>query len=262
MSPPETRRLPAGPLTVAQAAVGYVIAIVCALVAPLVLGPLLGAGADGEADRSYLSLPVQYLLMGVLGVLVIRAWRRAAYRPTDLGLRFPRGATPWLLGVLGGVAFIVIAQVGTRLTASLGEAGQQVAGQLGFGQSVLRDVVVILAMAVCAPLGEELIYRGLIFGGLPDACARSSSALLRSGAFALPALISSVLFAMSHGGEGQSKQVVFLTIFGLIAASLYWWTGSLTVAAFAHSVTNAINVVIIASGGRGLTSPALGCWWP
>lgn len=240
-----------------MAFVGYLLSIVVALVAPLVLAPLLGAGGEGEADRSFLALPVQYLLLFVLGALLVRLWLGRRWHPEALGLTFPGGSRPWVIGALGGVAFVAIGQLGSWALSNVGEAGTKVAAQVGLGESVLRDVTMILSMAVLAPLGEEMIYRGVMFGGLHDACARARAGWLRKAAFVLPALVTSLLFAISHGGEGQSKQLLFLLIAGLIYAGIYWWTGSLTVAVLAHSVTNAVNVVLLATSGSGLTTPAL-----
>lgn len=251
--------LTAGPMGIVIAVAGYLLAIVCALTPALLLALVLPPEAltgSGPADRSYLAVPVQYVTMFILGLVLARLWLRRRYTPDALGLTFPRSGRAWLIGVLGGVAFVVIGQLAGRLLASLAEAGEQVSAQVGLGETLLRDVAIILSMTVFAPLGEELIYRGLIFRGLHDAFARGA-AWARRGAYALPALISSVLFAVSHGGEGQSTQLVFLVIAGLIYAWIYWRTGSLTVAVFAHSITNAINVVILAAGGSGLTTPGL-----
>ncbi len=255
--PTPSTHLPAGPLGIPLAIVGYVVAIIPALLAPLLVAPFLGAGQGGTEDRSYLALPLQFILMFVLGAALVRLWLRRRWTPEALGLTLPSRIGPWLLGVAGGVAFVVIGQVATLTSSALTEAGSKVAAQVGIGESVLRDVTIILSMAVLAPLGEEMIYRGVLFRGLHDAFARSSFGWVRTLAYAVPALLSAVVFALSHGGEGQSTQSVFLVIAGLIYAWLYWWTGSLTIAVFAHSITNAINVVLLATGGRGLTAPVL-----
>lgn len=230
-----------GRLGFGHAAVGYVVAIVVAVLAPLLV---IGLQSPSGPDQSYLALPVQYLLLLVLGALVVRLWTASAYRPSHLGFVWPASRAQWLLGAAGGLAFVVISQIASRLLPSIGESGAQVANQIGFGQSLLRDVVLVVTIGALGPIGEEMIYRGVIFRSLYDAFSRRPS--LRRVAFVVPALISAILFALSHGGEGQSRQVVFLTLFGLIAAWLYWHTGSLLVPVFAHVVTNMISVVLVA----------------
>lgn len=254
--------LTAGPFGIGYAIAGFVISVVCALAPPMILAMTTGA-ADGAGDAASaagatpLGVPLQFLSMFLLAAIVVRLLRRRAYRPDNLGLTYPSRASAWLLGVAGGVAFVAFGQLVTKAFASLGEAGTKVAAQVGLGESLTRDVMLILSMAVLAPLGEELVYRGLMFRGLFDVMARSGKAGVRRAAFIVAALASSLTFAIAHGGEGQSTQLIPLTVFGLIAAFLYWWTGSMYVAVFAHSVTNMINVVILAVGGNGLTNPVL-----
>lgn len=156
-----------------------------------------------------------------------------------------------------GVSFVIIAVIGTSLLPKVAESSELVAGQVGFGESAVRDIVLILSMAVAAPLGEEMAYRGLIFRGLHDWMARRSRRWIRGLAFIVPAVLSALLFAVAHGGEGQDRQVVFLTLFGVIAAFAYWWTGSFYIPVLAHSVTNMINAGIIALRGDGFTSPLM-----
>ncbi len=232
---------------------GLLISGIGALVPLLILNAL---PPDEAGQNTYVGLPVQYLSMFVLGVIAVRLIRSRTWQPDDLGLTRPRAWSDWALGVAGAVAFVVIAQVATQLSKGLGEAGAQVSNQVGLGQGVVRDLTVIFAMAVAAPLGEELVYRGMIFRGLHDAMSAAGGVVAKL-AFIVPALFSSMIFAISHGGEGQSRQFVFLTLFGLIVAFLYWWTGSLVVAVFCHSVTNMINVFLL-TPATGLSHP--GVW--
>lgn len=152
------------------------------------------------------------------------------------------------------MVFVVIS---AKLLPSIAQSSDLVAQQLGLGKAGLRDATLILSMAVLAPLGEEMIFRGLIFRGLHDWLARSGRAWARRLAFIVPALVSSYLFAASHGGEGQDRQVVFLTLFGVIAAFVYWWTGSMYLAVFTHSVTNTINAVTLGISAGGFTTPLM-----
>lgn len=213
--------------------------------------------APDGSGASYLGLPVQMFATFVVGAIALRLVRRRAYQPDDLGLVAPRQAWPWVFGAACGIGFVLIATVVQWLLPAVKASGDLVAQQVGFGETPLRDAALVLSMAVAAPLGEEMAYRGLIFRGLYDWMGRRSQRWVRSLAFIVPALGSSYLFAAAHGGEGQDRQVVVLTLFGVIAAFAYWWTGSLYVPVFGHSVTNMINAALLALGGKGFTSPLL-----
>ena len=225
--------------------------------ASLALGALGALGApegdnqDALASATFAALPVQFFAMFARAMMALRLTRKP-WRPAEVGLAAPAQPIPMFgLGVLGGLGFVVIAQLGTWLLPSISEAGAQVAAQVSLGQGWVRDLTIILAMTVAAPLGEELVYRGLIFRGLHDWLGRLGvTTILRVG---VPALVSAVIFAISHGGEGQSRQIVFLTVFGLIAAGLLWWTGSLWVPVAGHSVTNVVNVWLLAYGSGAMT---------
>ena len=230
------------PLRWWHAVVGYGIAILCALLVPL----LLAGSSESALQQSTAFLgPVQFFAMFGIGVLVVRVWRGKKFASQDLGfVRLSRREL--LYGVWGAVLFVAITQLASMLSPELGDAGKKVAQQVGMGEIFWRDVTVVLAATVAAPLGEELIYRGMIFRGLHDELRRMKQKWTQRLAFIVPAFVSAVLFATSHGGEGQDRQVVYLTIFGLIAAWLYWKSGSLYVSVFMHSMTNMINFLLLA----------------
>ncbi len=253
-TPPLLPALAPGGLGISHAVVGFVVSLV-----GVGLGVVVSAllAAPGGADLSYLGLPVQMFATFLVGALALRLLRLRTYRPSDLGLVVSQRAWPWTLGVACGVAFVVIATVGQWLLPSVAESGRQVSQQVGFGETPLRDVAFLLSLAVAAPLGEEMAYRALIFRGLHDWLARRGQAWVRRLAFVVPALVSSYLFAVAHGGEGQDRQIVFLLIFGLIVSFAYWWTGSFYIPVLAHSVTNAINAALLAVGGTGFTTPLM-----
>jgi len=79
--------------------------------------------------------------------------------------------------------------------------------------------------AVLAPVFEELVFRGFLFGFLRS----------RSGAWPA-ALLSSGIFAAVHGYSGEGLVIVFL--YGLVFAWLYHRSGSLLPGIVAHGVFN------------------------
>jgi membrane protease YdiL (CAAX protease family) len=83
---------------------------------------------------------------------------------------------------------------------------------------------------VAAPLGEEFFYRGLVFSGLA-----------RWG-FVPAALVSSVLFALSHV---DAATMIPFTVAGLTMCWLYWRSGSLWDAIAFHVLFNLLSFILL-----------------
>lgn len=82
--------------------------------------------------------------------------------------------------ILGGVAAALIAGCAVRLLPQFAGAASESAS----GESI---VVRVLATAIAAPIAQEFIFRGCIYGAL-DRCSKRSAALI----------LSSVLYGMMH----------------------------------------------------------------
>jgi len=87
-----------------------------------------------------------------------------------------------------------------------------------------------LDAVVGAPVVEEIIFRGLLFG-----------ALVRSMGLVAAAIVSSLVFAAVHGYGLEGTLAV--TVTGSLLCWIYWRTGKLWTAILAHGVHNAIVVL-------------------
>ena len=83
---------------------------------------------------------------------------------------------------------------------------------------------------VAAPFGEELFYRGLVFGGLSH------------WGFFPAALVSSALFALSH--VDAATLVPFVAV-GMTMSWLYWRSGSLWDAIAFHVLFNLLTFILL-----------------
>lgn len=104
----------------------------------------------------------------------------------------------------------------------------------------VTDLSVILAVAslvLVAPLVEEVVFRGLLFGALAGRLGVLASALL-----------SALLFGLVHGDP-----VLFpsLAALGFIAALAYAATGNLWVSIVLHALNNSLGAVFLV--GESLT---------
>ncbi|MGH7723342.1 MAG: lysostaphin resistance A-like protein [Candidatus Dormibacteria bacterium] len=172
--------------------------------------------------------------VAALAVLVLL---RRGLRLRDLGWRLPRslgrlGWVPWLaIGVAGAVAALVVAEwlgslatqilpnsPNTQCTAVRGEYG----GYVG---------VAIPLVCLIAPVCEEMIFRGFIYGWL------------RRRLPILPAvLISAAVFSAAH-----VVLVLALPLFGVgvILALLYEYSDSLVPGAIVHGLFNLVGIIAI-----------------
>jgi len=108
----------------------------------------------------------------------------------------------------------------------------------GFGADALSDAItaegldrlpavlsIFFLAVVVAPICEELVFRGFLFGFLRSRCGAP-----------LAALASSALFAVLHGYSGTGLALVF--VFGLVFAWIYQRSGSLLPGIVAHAAFN------------------------
>lgn len=134
-------------------------------------------------------------------------------------------------------------------------ASETVSHALGFGQKIGWDVALVLGIAATAPLGEELLFRGLIYRSLRDGLAQW---LPFKASAVLGLAVSSALFAVVHVGEGQVTQWPALFVVGALLALAYEWTGSLLAAMLIHSLNNAWAVAVtLMMPGISVSSPWL-----
>ena len=121
-----------------------------------------------------------------------------------------------------------------------GRNPQTCAVRVGFGNEVLLAVV---AVGVVAPVAEELIFRGFIYGALRQRMPWGAAALL-----------SAVIFAAFHAPSVQGYVLVLaptLLLAGVVLAAVYERTRSLIPGMVLHASFNLIAVAAIFATGMG-----------
>lgn len=93
-------------------------------------------------------------------------------------------------------------------------------------------------IAVCAPLGEELVFRGVAYRGYK-----------RSGNICQAAVFSALLFAMGHMNFNQAA---YAFVLGIVLVLLVEVTGSLWASVIFHMIFNGYSVVIMYFADRVL----------
>jgi len=161
------------------------------------------------------------------GVLLMIAIRRRGVARFGITRVSPR----WL-----GIAFlvglgVVALNLGVTTLATMATDAADVQG--GYRSAATSGIVgfigAILLGAVLTPIGEELLFRGVLF-----------TLLARYGIW-LAAILSSVVFALSHGLNLATPVAILV---GLAAAWLMHRTKSVWPGVVVHAVNNASSSVI------------------
>jgi len=167
-------------------------------------------------------------IAGIVGFVVASSLRIRSLTP--FGVR--RTSWRWLaIGVAGGLIAFVLARLATLLvTLVVGTTAdvQKVYTDTG-AASPVSLVLTLLFIAVLTPIGEELLFRGVV-----------ANALLRYGKVA-GILGSAVVFAAVHG---PNLAMVTAVIVGLIDAELFRRSGSIWPGVVVHAMNNLIGIGI------------------
>jgi uncharacterized protein len=207
-------------------------AFVATALASLILAAITGGIGGISYQLTVLVFPVALAAFTVL-------WVSLRYRAVvDLRLGSTRPRTDVVLGGLFGVALFAATTLAVfPIVRFLWEL---IAGHppSPITQPVVpadpgpaQLVVGVIAVIVAAPVGEELFFRGMIFGSLRT----------RFGFWAAGAM-SSLVFALVHV---QPPLMVLMFFVGFGLALIYEWRGSLAASIAAHAAFNLIGFTLI-----------------
>ena len=220
--------LPAGAAIFAGAAV-------IALFASSGVAALVGDGPEIaiSAQTKMVTVWLVALQAGLVLLTVIAAGFFRSDRAETLALRPPRGG--WKVMWLALIPMFVLTGLWTALLMWL--APDVVIGDLRVFKELLQGDTAMLALAaiaIGAPLSEELLFRGFLFSGL----AKSKLGLVGTG------VLTATLWTMLHFGYSIFGLIEVLTI-GLYFSWLLVRTGSAWVTIFCHAVYNTVVGLIL-----------------
>ncbi len=137
----------------------------------------------------------------------------------------------WVPGIAVAVVYLLI---GAYLRLVDAPGLEALKGEPAVLDATSRDgfalVLYGLTTVVAAPLGEEVFYRGFVFGGFA------------SWGFWPAAAVSSALFALSHL---DASTLIPFTLVGITLCWLYWRSGSLWDAIAFHSMFNLLSFILL-----------------
>lgn len=212
-----------------------VLQFVVAIIAGIFVAASMGISSPEDFEAA-LSNPWMILVLvtasavaALSGVALVAAIRKLDL--ASLGLRPTSGR--WLLAGLGVCALGVLVNLAVVLLYVWisGDTADPQAALMGVALkgSALQFVLMLLMGGLVVPIGEELLFRGILF------------AWLRRWGLPLSVTLSALAFGLFHGFS-----IVFFTaaILGAMLALLYEWSGSLWPPIIAHSANNLFSFAI------------------
>ena len=218
-----------------DAALGWLAAQTCGAITLGLVAVLSGVDEADDLSLGWLALGQLGLWLGFIGA----TWAAAQFKGNGLVRDFGVRGRPWdsIVGLGVGVAtqLLVLPLLYLPIYVLFDKNSEDV-------EQVARDltdratdpvgvVLLVLIVGICAPIAEELFYRGLVFRSIEN----------RYGTW--PGIVGSgLVFGASHF---QLLQLPGLAVFGMILAYLTSRTGRLVPAIFAHVAFNMVTVIYL-----------------
>jgi uncharacterized protein len=193
----------------AGALLGFLLALVAGALLATVFSPFGLALQQFGLELALLLVPV--------GIALGKGARSLPQALERLGVRrFRLGALKWMAATVG--AYLLFAAIYASLFGAPHQ--EDIADKLGIVP------IQVLLIVIAAPIGEEVCFRGMLFGGLRERLPRLGAALL-----------SGLIFGGLHAISGI-EAVPPLVVFGFLLALLYEKTGSVIPGILLHVLNN------------------------
>jgi len=236
LPPPERPELPRGVISSGAMPIatwgplvgwlgGFGIFVVASILASV---PVAFSGdiQDPPPGFTFMGLVVQDFVL-IAGVwLVVKSTNPFPNLQEVLGMRVPPvlKAIGWL--VLIYLGYIVISGIWSTIISVPEEDLLQ---EVGADESLLASIAIAAVVCVGAPLAEETLFRGFIFGGLR-----------RWHGFWPAAIISGTMFGAAHVFGSPVEFILPLAVLGFGLALLYELTKSLFPCIYLHCLNNCL----------------------
>ena len=219
-------------LFLTQILLGFIVGI-------LVKMGALSETALGKPVAQFIASAVVYVVSSLIAILVPKYVRKIGTNREELGLR---GMPTWTDILLSPIGFIVTMLGGMLLTGVLAlmlpNLDWQQTQELGFTNIVSRIEIfeAFLTLVVIAPIAEELMFRGWLYGKLR--CNLGAPIAI---------LITSLLFGIMHG---QWNVGVVTFVMSVVMCLQREMTGTIYSGILTHMIKNGVAFYILFMMGR------------
>jgi uncharacterized protein len=215
----------------------YLLAEAVFLLTSVLVGFVVVGDAGPTASTLAVALAVPTVLAAATALLI--TWVRGNGPRVDLGLAWSwRDVGLGLAFGFGGLALTIpasivyVAIVGEDATSAVGD----VFGGIRAGPALA--VLVLVIVVLVAPACEEILYRGLLWGGIERLAGRW-----------VAFVVTTLLFALAHF-EFTRTPLLFVVAIPIAIARLY--TGRLLASIVAHQVNNLLPGIVLLLGLLGV----------
>jgi len=215
----------------AQLMLGLLLAPLPLLIARVVPGR--SAPAIGELRPEYIAIPNVLASVATLALLAYRTpgglprlWHALRARVGPVWLRSLQG--------VGGYMLALPLVAGASLANPFGKedlSSDPLMSMLTGEQSIVGWIILFTVIGLCAPVFEELLFRGCAY-----------PAFRRRLGAPLAVLANGVLFGAIHG---QLAMLLPLVVLGIVFALLYEFSGSVLPGIIAHSAQNTVTLLTV-----------------
>ncbi|MEO6727426.1 MAG: type II CAAX endopeptidase family protein [Candidatus Saccharimonas sp.] len=192
-------------------------------------------GAFAALDATSFALVARLIMYGILAtvMIIVPRWLKHRVSLQELGLG---RAMQWKdigLGIAGLVIYLLLAMGALALLRVIPGVNTTQAQDLDVGQVYgVSRMMVFVVLVVITPFVEEVLFRGVFYGGLRARRVPMWAA----------ALIVSVLFGFAHGQLNVGIDVFCLSMVACYAREL---TGSLWAGTVLHMIKNFIAFAVV-----------------
>jgi len=225
---------------VAISIAGYVLGIYLTAVVIFLLSHL---GAFANTDSATTALIMRVIMYSILTILVIiiPAWLHQRITARDMAINRPMSWKDIAIGIAGAVLYLLIAMAALALVRLIPGVDLTQAQDLDVGNAFgAARMVAFVVLVVIAPFAEELLFRGILYGGL-----RSRQLPIWASA-----LVVSALFGLAHGQLNVGIDVFCLSLVACYAREL---TGSIWAGVVLHMIKNFIAFAIVFLVNQGMS---------
>ena len=191
-------------------------------------------------DFIYSNISLMYLIISVVFIGIFLLVQKLSRFSRHIGLEYKKPATPVVVtSLLIGTFIGVIANIGLELMSSWlpkswVEGNQESVSAFDGG----NEIIMLLAVVVCAPIVEELLFRGFIYNALKkvfNIIPKVSTNKSRVISMVSAAVLTSALFGIYHG---NILQALYTGVLSLFMVWVYEMSGSIFTSILVHCAFN------------------------